>query len=134
MQDKYRDLSITLSLRDCLGPKKGTSISVRVAKLLRLISIYKKSSFNTSHVGFQSYLEKIKMRDRVQSHRIGGNRNRSLQSVKRRSKTIKTAFRLHIVTCNRQLFLLDFLFASVEMLFLTVFDLHSSSRRNKVRI
>ena len=39
MQGKERDLSIALSLSDCLGPKKGTSILVRVAKLLRL-SIY----------------------------------------------------------------------------------------------
>ena len=30
------DVSIALSLSDCLGPKKGTSILVRVAKLLRL--------------------------------------------------------------------------------------------------
>ena len=37
MQGKERDLSIALSLSDCLGPK--TSILVRVAKLLRL-SIY----------------------------------------------------------------------------------------------
>ena len=29
-------MSIALSLSDCLGPKKGTSILVRVAKLLRL--------------------------------------------------------------------------------------------------
>ena len=29
-------LSIALSLSDCLGPKNGTSILVRVAKLLRL--------------------------------------------------------------------------------------------------
>ena len=36
MQGKLRDLSIALSLSDCLGPKKGTSILVRVAKLLRL--------------------------------------------------------------------------------------------------
>ena len=32
-------LSIALSLSDCFGPKKGTSILIRVAKLLRL-SIY----------------------------------------------------------------------------------------------
>ena len=31
-----RDLSIALSLSDCLGPKKGTSILISVAKLLRL--------------------------------------------------------------------------------------------------
>ena len=30
------DLSIGLSMSDCLGPKRGTSIFVRVAKLLRL--------------------------------------------------------------------------------------------------
>ena len=30
------DLSTALSLSDCLGPKKETSILVRVAKLLRL--------------------------------------------------------------------------------------------------
>ena len=31
-----RNLSIALSLSDCWGPKKGTSILDRVAKLLRL--------------------------------------------------------------------------------------------------
>ena len=34
---------MALSLSDCLGPKKGTSILVRVAKLLRL-SMYSEIS------------------------------------------------------------------------------------------
>ena len=36
MQGKKTDLPIALSLSDCLGPKKETSMLLRVAKPLRL--------------------------------------------------------------------------------------------------
>ena len=48
-----RDLSIALSLSDCLGPKMGTSIFVRVAKLLRLSIDTNIPSKKSAHLGFR---------------------------------------------------------------------------------